>query len=90
MEGHVLPYLKEVGLVGNIPGQLQGTYVAAYLHGVHTRLKSMPCVECNQITSLFRCTTSLFTLHEQLRCHQFLMHSLTRHEYFAIRVVRVQ
>ena len=27
MEGHVVPYLKEVGLAGNLPGQLQGAYV---------------------------------------------------------------
>ena len=27
MEGHVAPYLKEVGLAGNPPGQLQGIYV---------------------------------------------------------------
>ena len=32
MEGRVVPYLKEVRLAGNLPGQLQGTYVAAYLH----------------------------------------------------------
>ena len=33
MEGHVIPYLKEVRLAGNLPGQLQGTYVrSAYLH----------------------------------------------------------
>ena len=29
MEGRVVPYLKEVGLAGNHPGQL---YVAAYLY----------------------------------------------------------
>ena len=36
MEGRVVPYLKEVRLAGNLPSQLQGTYVrtyvAAYLH----------------------------------------------------------
>ena len=25
MEGHIAPYLKEVGLAGNLPGQFQGT-----------------------------------------------------------------
>ena len=32
MEGRVVPYLKEVGLVGNIPSQLQGMYVRILLH----------------------------------------------------------
>ena len=27
MEGHVVPYLEEVGLASNLPGQLQGTYI---------------------------------------------------------------
>ena len=31
MEGHIAPYLKEVGLAGNLPGQFQGTYVRTYV-----------------------------------------------------------
>ena len=27
MKGRVAPYLKEVGLAGNLPGQFKGTYV---------------------------------------------------------------
>ena len=34
-------------------------------------------------------TMSVFTLHEQLRCHQFLLHSLTRNKFSAVCVVRV-
>ena len=34
MEGRVVPYLKEVGLAGNFPGQLQGTYVRCYVFTV--------------------------------------------------------
>ena len=37
----------------------------------------------------FRLATRVFTLHQQLRHHQFLVHSLTRNEFFAARVVRV-
>ena len=33
MEGSVVPYLKEVGLAGNLPASYKiRTYVAAYLH----------------------------------------------------------
>ena len=31
LSGTVVPYLKKVGLVGNLPGQLQGTYVRMLL-----------------------------------------------------------
>ena len=31
MEGYVAPYLKEVGLIGNLPGQFQGTYVRTFV-----------------------------------------------------------
>ena len=37
MKGHVAPYLKEVGLAGNLPGQFQGTYVRTLLR-VYMRL----------------------------------------------------
>ena len=41
------------------------------------------------VTSSFRLTMSVFTLREQLRRYQFLVHSLTRNEFFAVHVVRV-
>ena len=37
MEGHVAPYLKEVGLAGNLPSQFQGMYVRTLLR-VYIRL----------------------------------------------------
>ena len=37
----------------------------------------------------YELTTSVFTLCEQLRHHQFLVQSLTRNEFFAACVVRV-
>ena len=38
MEGRVIPYLKEVRLVGNLPCQVQGTYVRMLL-----RIYMCPC-----------------------------------------------
>ena len=32
MKGRVVPYLKEARLAGNLPGQLQSTYVRTLLH----------------------------------------------------------
>ena len=91
MEGRIIPYLKEVRLAGNLPGQLQGTYVCCCVFAyVCAILESTPCVECTQVTSLFRLATSNFTLHGQLRRHQVLVHSQARHEFFAVCVVRVQ
>ena len=91
MEGHVIPYLKEVRLAGNLPGQLQGTYVRCCVFTcVRAILESTPRVECTQVTSLFRLATSNFTLHGQLRRHQVLVRSQARNECFAVRVVRVQ
>ena len=87
MEVHVIPYLKEVRLAGNLPGQLQGTYVRCCVFTcVCAILESTPHVECTQVTSLFRLATGNFTLHGQLRHHQVLMHSQARHEFFAVRV----
>ena len=43
MEGRVVPYINEVGLAGNIPSQLQGTYVAAYLHASVLSLIDATC-----------------------------------------------
>ena len=91
MKGRVIPYLKEVRLASNLPGQLQGTYVRCCVFTcVHAILGSTPRVECTQVTSLFRLTTSNFTLHGQLRRLQVLLHSQACHEFFAVRVVRVQ
>ena len=91
MEGHVVPYLKEVRLTGNLPGQLQGTYVRCCVFTcIRTILESTPHVECTQVTSLFRLATSNFTLCRQLRRHQVLVHSQACHEFFAVRVVHVQ
>ena len=84
MEGHVIPYLKEVRLAGNLSDQLQGTYVRMllriYMHPCYTRVR-MPRVECTQVTSLFRLVTSNFTLRRQLRRHQVLVHSQARHNF---------
>ena len=91
MEGRVVPYLKEVRLVGNLPSQLQGMYIRCCVFTcVHAILESTPRIKCTQVTSLFRLTTSIFILRGQLRCHQVLMHSQTRQKFFAVRVVRVQ
>ena len=90
MEGRVIPYLKEVRLAGNLPGQLRGMYVRCCIFTcVRAILESTPHVECTQITSLFRLATSNFTLRGQLR-HQVLVHSQARHIFFAVRVVHVQ
>ena len=88
MEGHVAPYLKEVGLAGNLPGQFQGTYIRCCVFTcVCTILEqTAPRVGC---TSLFKLAMSFLILHEQLRRHQFLVHSQTCHDIFAVRVVRV-
>ena len=91
MEGHVIPYLKEVRLAGNLPGQLRGTYVRCCVFTcVRAILESTPRVECTQVTSLFRLATSNFTLRGQLRRHQILVHSQARNKFFAVRVVRMQ
>ena len=91
MEGHVIPYLKEVRLAGNLPGQLQGTYICCCVFPcVRAILESMPRVECTQVMSLFRLATSNFTLRGQLKRHQVLVHLQACHEFFAICVVRVQ
>ena len=86
MEGYVAPYLKEVGLAGNLPSQFQGTYVLCTFTCVCIILESAPRVEC---TSLFRFATSFLTLRKQLRRHHFLVHSQACHDVFAVRVVRV-
>ena len=91
MEGRVIPYLKEVRLAGNLPGQLQGTYVRCCVFTcVRAILESTPLVECTQVTSLFRLVTSNFTLCGQLRRHKVLVHLQARHEFFAVRVVCVK
>ena len=91
MEGCVIPYLKEVRLAGNLPGQLQGMYVRCYVFTcVRVILESTPRVECTQVTSIFKPTMSKFTLLGQLRRHQVLVHSQACHKVFAVRVVRVQ
>ena len=91
MEGRVIPYLKGVRLVGNLPSQLQGTYIRCCVFTcVRAILELTPRVEYTQITSLFRLATSNFTLRGQLRCHQVLVHAQARNEFLAIRVVRVQ
>ena len=91
MEERVIPYLKEVRLAGNLPGQLQGMYVRCCVFTcVHAILESMPRVECTQVMSLFRLTTSNFTLRGQLRRHQILVRSQARNKFFTVRVVRVQ
>ena len=63
MEGHVAPYLKEVGLAGNLP--VQGTYIIM-LMCIYMRIELTIHVEC---TILFRVTTSFLTLRKQLRRH---------------------
>ena len=91
MEGHVIPYLKEVRPAGNLPGQLQGTYVCCYVFTcVRAILESTPRIECTQVTSLFILAMSNFTLHGKLRHHQVLVHSQAHNKFFAVRVVRVQ
>ena len=91
MEGRVIPYLKEVRLAVNLLGQLQGMYVRCCIFTcIRTILQSTPCVECTQVTSLFRLVTSNFTLRGQLRHHQVLVHLQACNEFFAVRVVRVQ
>ena len=91
MEGRVIPYLKEVRLAGNLPGQLQGTYVCCYVFTcVRAILESTPRVERTQVTSLLRLATSNFTLRGQLKRHQVLVRSQACNECFAVRVVRVQ
>ena len=91
MEGRVVPYLKEVRLAGNLPGQLQSTYVCCCVFTcIHAILKSMPRVEGTMVTSLFRLTTSNVTLCGQLRRHQVIVHLQARHEFFAVHVVHVQ
>ena len=91
MEGRVIPYLKEVRLAGNLPGQLQGMYIHCCVFTcVRAILKSTPRVKCTQVTSLFRLATSNFTLRGQLRRHQVLVRSQARSKFFAVRVVRVQ
>ena len=91
MEGHVIPYLKEIRLADNLPSQLQGTYVRCCVFTcVRAILESMPRVECTQVTSLFRLATSNFTLRGQLRHHQVLVCSQARNKCFAVCVVRVQ
>ena len=91
MEGRVIPYLKEVRLAGNLPSQLQVTYVCCCVFTcVHAILELTPHVECTQVTSLFRLTTNNFTLRRQLRSHQILVHLKACHEFFAVHVVRVQ
>ena len=90
MEGRVVPYLKEVGLAGNLLSQLQDTYVCCCVFTyIRTVLESTPRVECTDVTSLLRLVTSFSTVREQLRHHKFLVHSQTRHKFFAVRVVRV-
>ena len=90
MEGRVIPYLKEVRLAGNLPGQLQSTYIRSCVFiCIRAILELTPCVECTQVTSLFRLATSNFTLRGQLRRHQVLVYSQARNEFFAVRVVRV-
>ena len=81
------------GLAGNVASHLQNICVHSYVL-VHRRkyvLDSTVCVKCTQahVTSSFKLTMSVFTLRKQLRHHQFLVHSLTRNEFFAARVVRV-
>ena len=91
MEGCVVPYLKEVRLAGNLPGQLQGTYIRCCIFTcVRAILESTPRVECTKVTSLFRLVTSNVTLRGQLRHHQVIVHLQALHEFFAVRVVCVQ
>ena len=91
MEGCVVRYLKEVRLAGNLPGQLQGTYVRCCVFTcVRAILESTPRVECTKVMSLFRLATSNVTLRRQLRRHQVIVHSQAHHKFFAVRVVRVQ
>ena len=92
MEGRVIPcYLKEVRLAGNLPSQLQGTYVRCCIFTcVRAILESTPRVECTQVMSLFRLVTSNFTLRGQLRRHQVLVCLQARNKFFAVRVVHVQ
>ena len=91
MEGCVIPYLKEVRLAGNIPRQLQGTYVRCCIFTcVRAILELMPRVECTQVMSLFRLATSNFTLRGKLRCHQVPVRSQARNKFFVVCVVRVQ
>ena len=91
MEGHIVPYLKEVRLAGNLPGQLQGTYVHCCVFTcIRAILESTPRVKCTKVTSLFRLATSNITLCGQLRHHQVIVHSQARHKFFAVHVVRVQ
>ena len=91
MEGRVVPYLKEVKLAGNLPGQLQGMYVRCCVFTcIRAILESTLRVECTKVTSLFRLATSNVTLRGQLRHHQVIVHSQARHKFFAIHVVRVQ
>ena len=91
MEGRVIPYLKDIRIAGNLPGQLQSMYVHCCVFTcVRAILESMPRVECTQVTSLFRLVTSNFTLRGQLRHHQDLVDSQARHKFFAVCVVRVQ
>ena len=91
MEGRVIPYLKGIRLAGNLPGQIQGTYIRCCVFTcVRAILELTPRVEYTQVTSLFRLATSNFTLRGQLRRHQVLMHAQAHNEFFAIHVLRVQ
>ena len=84
-------HLKEVRLAGNLPGQLQGTYVRCCVFTcVRAILESTPRVECTKVTSLFRLVTSNVILRGQLRRHQVIVHSQACHKFFAVRVVHVQ
>ena len=83
LEGHVIPYLKEVRLADNLLGQLKGTYVRCCIFTcVRAIPESTPHVGCTQVMSLFRLAMSNFTLRGQLRCHQVVVHSQARNKIF--------
>ena len=72
MEGHVVPYLKEVRLASNLPGQLQGTYtyVAAYLHASVLYSSRHHVSSALRLRAyVFRLMMCIFALRGQLRHH---------------------
>ena len=82
MEGRIVPYLKEVGLEGNVPGQFKGMYVRTLLRITCVRTHTRVDATCRVHELIFRIATGCFTLHEQLRRHHFLVSSQTSHEFF--------
>ena len=70
---------------GKIPCYLQGTYVCNSLYPCTTLA---PHVECTHVVSyVIKPTMSVYIVHEQLRHHQLVVHTLARSEDLPIHVV---